>query len=59
MANKAAYERNAEACIRLAEKSQDASERAQLLAMAQAWRKLASQVERVRALRDKAKKLPP
>jgi hypothetical protein len=43
----------------LAEKSQDASERAQLLAMAQAWRKLASQVERVRALRDKAKKLPP
>jgi len=59
VADKAEYERNAEACIRLAEKSQDPGERAQLLAMAQAWRKLASQVQRVRTLSEKAKKLPP
>ena len=51
VADKAEYERNAEACLRMAEKAQTAEERAQLLAMAQAWRRLATAAKNLRNLK--------
>ena len=53
MTDEAEYERKAEECIRLAETSSNPEERAQLLTMAQAWRRLAAATANLRTLNEK------
>ena len=49
------YEQQAEVCIRMAEHADDPKKRAQLLTMAQAWRRLAMASERIHDLESRAK----
>jgi hypothetical protein len=51
----AKYADYADNCVRLAEVAQSPKEKALLLHMAQSWRRLAEQAERIAALVDEAK----